>query len=140
MATKINPSIISAYRIIVLGELTVAESPDCDDCPKEYRRRPSEVIIHEKYDGSDPTSSYDIALIRVAQPMSLFDEDESAVVPVCLPWEAGNVVENLVEDDKLTVTGWGKVTNNVRYSLAQLLRFKVSQRKLQKLQVRDDLL
>ena len=123
-----------------MGELTVAESPDCDGCPKEYRRKPAEIIIHEKYDFSDSTSPYDIALIRVAQPMTLFDEDESAVVPVCLPWTAGTVVENLGEDDKLTVTGWGKVTNSVRYTLAQLKRFRVSERKLQKLQVRDDLL
>ena len=118
----------------------MADSPDCDDCPKEYRRRPSEVILHEKYDGSNGQSPYDIALIRVAQPMTLFDEDESAVVPVCLPWKAGTVVDNLVEDDKLTVTGWGKVTNNARHTLKTIRRFKVSQRKLQKLQVRDDLL
>ena len=88
----------------------------------------------------DPTSAYDIALIRVAKAMTLFDEDESAVVPVCLPWEAGNVVENLVEDDKLTVTGWDKITNEVRYTLAQLRRFQVSERKLHILKVRDDLL
>ena len=72
--------------------------------------------------------------------MTLFDEDESAVVPVCLPWEAGNGVETLVEDDKLTVTGWGRVTNDVQYTLSQLRRFKVSERKLQLLKVRDDLL
>ena len=95
-------------------------------------------VKNSKYDFSDSTSPYDIALIRVAQPMTLFDEDESAVVPVCLPWNAGTVVEDLVEDDKLTVTGWGKVTNSVRYTLAQLKRFRVSERKLQKLQVRDD--
>ena len=126
------------YRIIVLGELTVAESPDCDDCPKEYRRRPSEFFIHEKYDSENGQSPYDIALIRVAAPMTLFDEDESAVVPVCLPWKAGSVVENLVDDDELFVTGWGKVTNNKAYTRKQLRRFKVSTRKLQKLQVRDD--
>ena len=56
-----------------MGELTVAESPDCDGCPKEYRRKPAEIIIHEKYDFSDSTSPYDIALIRVAQPMTLFE-------------------------------------------------------------------
>ena len=128
------------YRIIVLGELTVAESPDCSECPPEYRRRTSEVIVHEKYDHLNPTSAYDIALIRVAKPMPLFDDDKSAVVPVCLPWDAGNVVEKLVEDDKLTVTGWGKVTNDGRYTLQQLRRFKVSERKLQLLKVRDDLL
>ena len=67
--------------------------------------------------------------------MTLFDEDNSSVVPVCLPWNTGTEIENLVEDDKLTVTGWGKVTNNARYTFAQLRRFGVSQRKLQKLQV-----
>ena len=128
------------YRIIVLGELTVAESPDCSECPPEYRRRTSEVIVHEKYDHLNPTSAYDIALIRVAKAMTLFDDDKSAVVPVCLPWDTGNAVETLVEDDKLTVTGWGKITNHVRYNIRQLKRFKVAQRKLQILKVRDDLL
>ena len=37
--------------------------------------------------------------------------------------------------DRLTVTGWGKITNNARYTLAQLWRFKVSQRRLQKLKL-----
>ena len=37
--------------------------------------------------------------------------------------------------DRLTVTGWGKITNSARYTLAQLRRFKVSQRRLQKLKL-----
>ena len=39
------------------------------------------------------------------------------------------------ENDRLTVTGWGKITNSARYTLAQLRRFKVSQRRLQKLKL-----
>ena len=38
-------------------------------------------------------------------------------------------------NDRLTVTGWGKITNSARYTLAQLRRFKVSQRRLQKLKL-----
>ena len=57
------------YRVIVLGELTVAESPDCPGCPPEYRRRPAEVIIHEKYNSLDDQSPYDIAF-RYAPSMS----------------------------------------------------------------------
>ena len=89
----------SIFRIIVLGELTVAKSPDCDECPREYKRKPAEVIVHEKFDDSIGQSPYDLALIRVNKSLTLFDENQSGVVPICLPWAAGNPVEYLQEND-----------------------------------------
>ena len=79
-----------------MGELTVAKSPDCNDCPREYKRKPVEVIVHEKFDDSISQSPYDLALIRVNRSLTLFDENESGVVPICLPWHSMLTVESKI--------------------------------------------
>ena len=127
-----------------MGELIVGQTKDCPttiksaNCPNSYRRRIAKVVIHEEYDSENAQSAYDIALIRVNKAMSLYDLEENnspAVVPVCLPWQAGNPVESLELNDKLTVTGWGRISNNPRLTIASLKRWNVSQKTLQKLQV-----
>ena len=55
----------------------------------------------------------------------------SAVVPVCLPWNASDpTIENLKKFSKLTVTGWGRVTNNNYKAKKAYLELSVATRTL----------
>ena len=51
------------------------------------------------------------------EPVPLFIEDQkiSHILPVCLPWnqkDSGRPLEDFT-DDLATVTGWGRITNDV---------------------------
>ena len=60
----------------------------------------------------------------------------SAVVPVCLPWkESEPTIENLKKSSKLTVTGWGRVTNNNYKSKKAYLELSVATRTLRKVEL-----
>ena len=56
-------------------------------CPSNITRyaAPDGFIVHENYDKKNKYN--DIALIRLSEPIPLFDEDprKSLVKPVCLP-------------------------------------------------------
>jgi len=107
-------------REVILGEHTLGTDPDCSDddkncSPKVIKRRVSKHIIHEDWNAANVEN--DIALLRLDQPVPLFNEnpDESAVMPVCLPWDDDYLAPVPVEDFaglKATVTGWGRTTNN----------------------------
>jgi len=60
-----------------LNEHTLLNNPDCSggNCAAPvFKRKPLEIIRHEKFDSDDPTSQYDIALIRVNEMMPLHYE------------------------------------------------------------------
>ena len=60
----------------------------------------------------------------------------SAVVPVCLPWKASEpTIENLKKFSKLTVTGWGRVTNNNYKSKKAYLELSVATKTLRKVEL-----
>ena len=60
----------------------------------------------------------------------------SAVVPVCLPWkESEPTIDNLRKSSKLTVTGWGRVTNNNYQSKKAYLELSVATRTLRKVEL-----
>ena len=60
----------------------------------------------------------------------------SAVVPVCFPWnESEPTIENLKKSSKLTVTGWGRVTNNNYKSKKAYLELSVATRTLRKVEL-----
>ena len=68
------------FREIVLGEHTILQNPDCYRTPDGqkkclapiFKRKPAEIIVHEENDKNNPTSTSDIALIRVDKLMPLF--------------------------------------------------------------------
>ena len=82
---------------LIFGELNF------DDKTKELSsvtKTANKIVIHDKYDPDSPDSLFDIALIKVSDPVS-FQEN---IVPICLP---------TFEDEDFTghigtVTGWGR--------------------------------
>ena len=66
-------------------------------------------------------------------PLFLEDITKSNVIPVCLPWKPEDPGNQFHDDDKMLVTGWGRITNNRDFNRNNLLRFNVSTRTLQKL-------
>ena len=60
----------------------------------------------------------------------------SAVVPVCLPWKANEPkIDSLKKSSQLTVTGWGRVTNNNYKSKRAYLKLSVATRTLRKVEL-----
>ena len=58
------------------------------------------------------------------------------MVPVCLPWkESEPTIDNLRKSSKLTVTGWGRVTNNNYQSKKAYLELSVATRTLRKVEL-----
>ena len=58
------------------------------------------------------------------------------MVPVCLPWKASEAtIDNLKKSSKLTVTGWGRVTNNNYKSKKAYLELSVATRTLRKVEL-----
>ena len=66
-------------------------------------------------------------------PLFLENPKISNVIPVCLPWKPEDPGNQFHDDDLMTVTGWGRITNNRDFNRNNLLRFNVSTRTLQKL-------
>ena len=54
------------------------------------------------------------AIIRLDKALDLFYDDdvESAVIPICLPWNENYVGRDLSDGAVMSVTGWGRVTNS----------------------------
>ncbi len=133
---------------IVLGEHTIGRRRDCDNqgfCLQPVvRRQVAEIEIHENYDPDNATLGYDIALIRVKAAIPLNTDGginaignpaKPTITPVCLPWNTDDPGSKLVKDDSLTVTGWGKVTNDRRITRKNYKQFNAAARVLQKLEI-----
>jgi len=101
---------------VVLGEYEIGSGPDCIDdgdeenCAAEAQFiKIKEVVTHEKYDNVNYKKGYDIALIRLETPATLFLDNQTVpVAPVCLPLEMPTT--NFVTEN-MTVAGWGRVDN-----------------------------
>jgi len=121
---------------VAFGEHVVGEDPDCQDgkCfPKVIKRNISKIIYHEDYSGG-PNHKNDIALIRLESDVTLFDENPtlSGAKPVCLPWSKDSPARNLEDGEDTLITGWGRVTNNLKDAKKDLRKFKVPTRTLLK--------
>ena len=66
----------------MLGEYESRQDPDCEDnnnnklCVHNVTRTVSKVIIHENYGPGGGSVINDIALIRLNEPVPLFDDSE----------------------------------------------------------------
>ena len=66
----------------MLGEYESRRDPDCEDnnsnklCVHNVTRTVSKVIIHENYGPGGGSVINDIALIRLNEPVPLFDDSE----------------------------------------------------------------
>jgi len=129
------------FREVLLGEYQVGKDPDCTTtngrktcAAPAIKRKPAKTIVHENYEESPPFFN-DIALVRLDEAVPLFLENPkiSNIIPVCLPWKPEDPGNQFHDDDKMLVTGWGRITNNRDFNRNNLLRFNVSTRTLQKL-------
>ena len=60
----------------------------------------------------------------------------SGVVPVCLPWKPNEPnVDNVKKGSKVTITGWGRITNNSYQSKRAYLEYSVATRTLRKVEL-----
>ena len=137
-------SIFYHCREIVLGEHKIGENPDCEAVSGRshklhcvapiIRKKIAKSIIHEKYSSDQKTSPYDVALIRLDEPIPLYTEGPrfSSVLPICLPWSLDNLARNLTDGDPTLVTGWGRITNNFIKANRNLRQYSVAERVLQK--------
>lgn len=130
---------------IILGEHTLGTDPDCLSvrgrivgCTNPIiNRKAAEIFLHPNYNVSVKIGPHDIALIRVDEIIPLYGEEnsKSSVLPICLPWNSEDPGRKLQQGDRLTVTGWGKITNNARVNLNSLLNYQASARKLSKAKI-----
>ena len=119
-----------------MGEHTVGEDPDCNNegrnCanPKITRTiiDPSkQIIIHEQFrKRRNKDYRKDIALIRLNEPVPLFNEDSaiSSVEPVCLPWLQNDAARNLDDGHNALVTGWGRTKNQTIPGIRNVVQSK----------------
>lgn len=125
---------------VVLGEHTLGTDPDCElaNCaPKIIKRKVAKSISHEDWNAG--TVENDIALLRLDQPVPLFDEnpDVSHIKPICLPWSEEDPVRGLEDwvDEEATVTGWGRTTNNLKKFEEDFIENKAGSEVLQQVKV-----
>ena len=58
------------------------------------------------------------------------------MVPVCLPWKSTEPsIDNVKKGSKVTITGWGRITNNSYQSKRAYLEFSVATRTLRKVEL-----
>ena len=108
----------------MLGELRIDTDPDCTNdgrscAPRKITREiktDDQIIVHENYQPGSQTQANDIALIRLNEPVPLYDDDpkSSNVRPVCLSWQENDPGRDLKENKKAVVTGWGRVKTSLR--------------------------
>ena len=120
------------FREVVLGEHDVRQDPDPKGCegdkcfPKKIVKKVSRIIKHKDYAGREPNTVNDIALIRLDEPVLLYQEDQrkSAVMPVCIPWNENDPGNYILEDGANTlITGWGRRTNDSNAAAAEFQEF-----------------
>ena len=73
------------FREVVLGELNVKTDPDCKKsdptkcAPRKITRKittsKDQIILHENYISGIDILKNDIALIKLNEPVTLYDED-----------------------------------------------------------------
>ena len=57
-------------------------------------------------------------------------------MPVCLPWKKTDPkIDSIDENSLLTITGWGKITNDNRKSLKAYEDYSVATRTLRKVEI-----
>ncbi len=61
-------------------------------------------------------------------PLSQDSPSLSRVTPVCLPWKPNDPGSDLSQFKEATVTGWGRVTNNLTEAEINLKELKASSR------------
>ena len=75
--------LLFCYREVVLGELRIDTDPDCTNdgrscAPRKITREiktDDQIIVHENYQPGSQTQANDIALIRLNEPVPLYDDD-----------------------------------------------------------------
>lgn len=75
--------LLFCYREVVLGELRIDTDPDCTNdgrscAPRKINREiktDDQIIVHENYQPGSQTQANDIALIRLNEPVPLYDDD-----------------------------------------------------------------
>jgi secreted trypsin-like serine protease len=129
---------------VVLGELNVKTDPDCKKndrtkcAPRKITRKitsKDQIILHENYISGIDILKNDIALIKLNEPVTLYDEDatNSYVMPICLPWSDDNFIKTNwanVESKNATVAGWGS-TGRYLKQLENIVYFGVTTPHLQ---------
>jgi len=134
---------VERIKEVIVGEYVVGEDPDCEhgSCSPPIQTFGVErVISHEKWDNGKNgfLKGNDIALVRLDGSIKLFTDDNlgSAVVPVCLPWKTNEPkLSNIEDSSDLTITGWGRVTNNNYKSKRAYLELSVATRTLRKVEL-----
>ena len=117
-----------------LGEWDTTTENDCDDsfvnekvcAPPAIDIQIEQLIPHENYQPSAGNQHNDIALLRLAQPVT-FSE---FVAPICLPFESAARDNNFV-NQTLSVAGWGLLKNNTMLNLIiKFLFLSITQERL----------
>ena len=86
---KKNKNYLLDFRQIVLGDWRIGRNPDCESgkpgqrrgaktCVYNVTRSVEKVIVHEGYNPSAALVTNDIALIRLDEPVPLYDEADEA--------------------------------------------------------------
>ena len=80
---------------------------------------------------------FSIALIRLDKPLQFYYDAEvqTAVIPICLPWNEGDVGRNLTNGTIITVAGWGRSTNLEHLTKINVALYNAPTPYLQKLDV-----
>ena len=75
-------------------------------------------------------------MIYFGEYLSQDEPRNSRVLPVCLPWNENDPeLDTIKEVMKLTVTGWGKVTNDIEVFTKSLLDNSAGSRTLKKVEL-----
>ena len=128
------------FRVVILGEHDLRKDPEFSSVAKRSIIEIEDIIVHEDYSkilngGASPN---DIALIRVKDPIPFYNVNNrkaSNVKPICLPWNVNDPGRRIYDGNRLTVLGWGKVTNNKDAAKNTKRRFGAGSAILQKLEV-----
>lgn len=92
-----------------MGEWDTETERDCDngDCSDDVVDVDVEELIpHEAYNSNSKTQENDLALLRLAQPVTFTDW----IKPICLPTNP-NLQTMSYDGVNLEVAGWGKTEN-----------------------------
>ena len=128
------------FSVVILGEHDLQKDPEFSSVANRAIIEIEDIIVHEDYSkilngGASPN---DIALIRVKDPITFYNarnRKESNVKPICLPWNVNDPGRRIYDGNRLTVLGWGKVTNNKDVARNTKRRLGAGSAILQKLEV-----
>lgn len=110
-------------RAVRLGEWDTLTNPDCQvsgapiktECAPPYQDvLIEEIIVHPDYKNDNPSQTYDIAMIRLKDPVQL----NNYVQPICLPNQQLHADE--LEDLVTEVGGW-KATSSSRLRKSEVI-------------------